>query len=331
MRIAHRLTADKVACRLALIATFALSPSLLHAQTQVPAPPSSAPGPTVAPPVPAGTLDRVRLTGRLTFGFFPEARPLSYRNPAGVADGYAVALCRGIAAIIKIELQRPDLAVRFVPVDSDPAAAVRDGRIDVLCAPVQPSLSLRAANIGFSIPIFSGGTGVLMRKNAPRDFRELLEGRATGNQPLWRGQPHLQALQQRKFVVVAGTTSERWVKARKQELGVNSAISTVPDLKSGLRQVRDGKADALLADRSVLLGLTSQDPSNQDLTVGGRAFDRTTLSLAYRATDQDLGLIIDKTLSRLYRTGRIDTIYEKHLGKPSATTRDWFRQVAEPE
>ncbi|MET0893011.1 MAG: transporter substrate-binding domain-containing protein [Pseudoxanthomonas sp.] len=330
MRIAPRLTADKVAFRLAFIATFALSPPLLHAQAQTAAP-APAPGPGTAASVHASTLDRVRSTGRLTFGFFPEARPLSYRNPAGVADGYAVALCRGIAAIVKIELKRPDLAVRFVPVDSDPIGAVSEGRIDILCAPVQPRLSLRAANIGFSIPIFAGGTGVLMRKDAPTDFRELLEGRATGNQPLWRGQPQLQILQQRKFVVVAGTTSERWVMARKHELGVSSAISTVPDLKSGLQKVRDGKADALLADRSVLLGLTSQDPSNQDVTVGGRAFDHTTLSLAYQGSDHDLGLIIDKTLSRLYRTGRIGGIYEKHLGKPNAATSDWFRQVAQPE
>ena len=50
-----------------------------------------------------------------------------------------------------------------------------------------------------------------------------------------------------------------------------------------------------------------------------------------RRGDEDFRLLVDKTLSRLYRTGRIDGIYEQHLGKPDKATREWFRQFAEPE
>ncbi|HYV88904.1 MAG TPA: amino acid ABC transporter substrate-binding protein, partial [Candidatus Polarisedimenticolia bacterium] len=41
-----------------------------------------------------GTLDRVRQTGKLTFGYNPDARPFSYKDESGNAAGFAVALCQ---------------------------------------------------------------------------------------------------------------------------------------------------------------------------------------------------------------------------------------------
>ena len=283
MHIARCLTAEKASLKFALLAALAVAPSLLLAQTS------------------SSTLDHIRSTGTLTLGYFPAAKPLSYKNASGNADGYAVALCRGIAAIVKSELGRPDLSVQFVPVEADAIAAVQTGRIDLLCAPMQPTLA-RRAKVSFSIPAFAGGTGVLMRKDASKDFRELLEGRTTGYKPLWRGQPQLQALNKRKFVVIAGSMPERRVKARKEELGVNSEISTVPNLQAGLQRVSSGEADAFLADRSVLLDLARNDASGKVMVVD-RVFDHTMLSLAMRRGDEDFRLLVDKTLSRLYRTG----------------------------
>ena len=44
----------------------------------------------------AATLDRVRETGKLTLGYRTDARPFSYKDETGNADGYAVALCKQI-------------------------------------------------------------------------------------------------------------------------------------------------------------------------------------------------------------------------------------------
>lgn len=311
MHISRRATAPKLSLGIALFTALVLAPPLL-AQTS------------------SSTLDRVRSTGKLTLGYYPDASPLSYRNAAGNADGYAPALCRGIAAIVKAELGQPDLSVQFIPLDAGHVAALKDGRIDLLCAPVQPTLS-RRADVSFSIPVFPGGTGVLMRKDTSQNFRDLLEGLTTDDKPLWRGKPQLHVLNERKFAVVAGSSSEQWVKTRKQELGVNSAIVPVPDPKSGLRMVLDREVDALLGDRSVLLELANRDPSARDLVVGNRRFNHAMLALAMRRGDEDFRLLVDKTLSRLYRYGKIGAIYEQHLGKPDAATREWFQLVAERE
>src|SRR5207342_3060152 len=124
MYIARWPRLDMATLGLALIAAL-LAPSLATAQSLG----ASSP-----------TLDRVRSTGAITFGYFVAASPLSYRNEAGNADGYAVALCRGIAAIVKRDLNLPVLSVKFVPIDTDPIAAVKTGRIDMMCAPIQPTL-----------------------------------------------------------------------------------------------------------------------------------------------------------------------------------------------
>lgn len=314
MHIARWLTADKASLMLGLFAAALLAPSQLLAQT--------VPG--------SSTLERVRTTGKMTLGYFAAARPLSYRNASGNADGYSVALCRGIAAMVKKELNLPSLSVQFVAIDADPLGAVKNGRIDLLCAPMQPTLS-RRAQVSFSIPVFASGTSMLMRKDGSREFRDLVEGRKTDEQPLWRGSPRLAILNQRNFAVVTGSSAERRITERKGELNVTSVITPVPDLRTGLQRVLRGESDAFVGDRSVLLDLAHNDPAGKDLLVIDRLFDHTSLSLAMQRGDEDLRLLVDTTLSRLYRTGRIDGIYEQHLGKPDAATREWFRRVAEPE
>ena len=314
MHIARSPKVGKASLGLALFAAALLAPSLSTAQSL------SA----------SSTLERVRATGKITFGYYPAARPLSYRNPAGNADGYAVALCRGVAAVVKKELNLPNLSVQFLQIDSDPVGAVKAGRVDLMCGPMQPTLS-RRQSVSFSIPVFVSGTSVLIRKDAPAEFRDLLEGRKTTSPTLWRGSPQLPILNKRKFVVVDGSSSQRWVMQRKEELNVTSEITPVPNIQAGLRRVLSGESDAFISDRSVLIDLARNDPAGKDLKVIDHLFDVTWLALPLPRGDEDFRLLVDSTLSRLYRTGKINGIYEQHLGKPDAATRDWFRHFAEPE
>jgi len=315
--------------RTALLATLLVTPVALQAQAPTngeagkgwqpqPAVPASTAAPATTPLGPRNSL---------TFGYFPNARPLSFRDDAGNADGYAVALCRGVAAVARMELKRPALQASFVPVGADAMEQLRSGRIDVLCAPVEATLA-RRADASFSLPVFRGGTGILMRRDANAELRKVLEGRTPESQPVWRGSPVVPVLNQRRFVVVAGSSSERWATARKEELKVNSILIPVPDLATGLEKVRSGEADGFLSDRSVLLDLARKD---DDVVVLNSVYNHVPMALAMRRGDEDLRLLVDLTLSRLYRTGRIDGVYAKWFGKPDSATRAWFQETAEPE
>ena len=60
---------------------------------------------------PAGTLERIRKAGKVTFGYRVDARPFSYKDESGNPAGYSVALCMKVADAIKTELKVPTLGV----------------------------------------------------------------------------------------------------------------------------------------------------------------------------------------------------------------------------
>ncbi len=313
MQIARLMATKKFTWSLMLLIAAAMAPSMLCAQTQAPA---------------ASTLDRIRASGKITLGYYANARPLSFQDDSGKVDGYAIALCRLIAADVQSKLGLPSLDAVFVPVDAtERYNAVKDGRVDLVCGPSEPTLA-RRADVSYSIPVISSGIGILVRRDAPAAFRDLLEGRETAARPLWRGSPRLQVLEEKRFAVIGGSTAERLLAERRAELNVNAFISVVPDLATGIRQVVDRRSDGFVADRTVLLDLARRDPSGSQVVVLTRIFDRESLSFVLSRNDEDFRLLVDTTLSRLYRSGKIDAIYEQFFGEPDAAMREWFRKTA---
>ncbi|WP_445146712.1 amino acid ABC transporter substrate-binding protein [Dyella sp. Tek66A03] len=299
-----------------LLVAAAMAPSMLLAQTQGPA---------------SGTLERIRASGKITLGYYANARPLSFKDDSGKLDGYAITLCRQIAADVQSKLNLPNLATEFVAVDAtERYSAVKDGRIDLACGPSEETLA-RRAEVSFSIPVLSSGIGILVRRDSNAAFRDLLEGREAAARPLWRGSPRLLVLEQKRFAVIKGSSAERLLAERRSELNVNAFISAVPDLATGMQQVVDGRADAFVSDRTVLLDLAKRDPSGGQVMVLDRVFDREALSFVLGRNDEDFRLLVDTTLSGLYRSGKIDSIYEQFFGAPDAAMREWFRKTGLPD
>lgn len=278
----------------------------------------------------SSTIERIRTAGKIVLGYYAEARPLSFRGKTGDADGYGVALCRLVVADLQKTLDVPNLATQFIGVEGNERfAAVKEGRIDLLCGPSQETLA-RRAEVSFSIAVMDSGTSVMLRKDAPDAFRNVLAGRdaSTDRQPLWRGSPQLAALQQRTFAVIAGTTTETRLKAARERLKVNSSVVSVPDLATAIRQVTDGKADAFFGERTMLLDAINHDASAGELMVLDRYFDHTPLSFALSRTDEDFRLAVDKALSHLYASGKVAEVYAQFFGEPDAAAIAQFERNA---
>jgi len=277
--------------------------------------------------LPGGTLDHVRARGGINFGYFPNARPVSFQDASGNADGYAVALCQAVADAVKAQLKMPNLAVHFVALsDNDAGRKVQMGDIDMVCAPIQPTLA-RRATMSFSLPVFQGGTSILVRHDAPHQLVDAIEGKKIAQGPLWRGSPMQVLVAKRDFAVLAGSASERWAKTRAKELRVNSTFTPVTSLAAGLQRVKDGASLGFLADRTVLLDLARNDDS---VMVLDRTVAPSRHALVLRRNDDDFRLLVDRVLSGLYSSGQIDGVYAKYFGKEQDATRDWFRMVALP-
>ena len=284
----------------------------------------------VAAPATATTLDRVREAGKLRLGYCADARPFAYRDEAGKVAGYSVALGESIAKDVRAQLGFPDLAVEFVPLPSANAVdAVQQGQVDLLCGPSAVTLA-RRQGVAFSIPVFPGGIGALLRADAPAELREVLADRQAPYRPQWRASIG-QALQKRTFSAVKSTPVESWLTSRLGELKIAAKVVPVASFDAGIQQVLGRGTDVLFGDRATLLEAAKRNPSAGDLMVVDRLFTYEPLAFVLERGDEDFRVLVDRALSRLYRSGAVQPIYAQSFGEPDVTTLIFFRLAAVPE
>jgi ABC-type amino acid transport substrate-binding protein len=274
----------------------------------------------------AGTLDKIKDTGKLTLGYSSDARPFSYTD-AGKPAGYAIELCNKVADALKSELKLGALAVEFVSLSRDEAfRAIEQGRADLLCGAV-PTLERRAL-VDFSIPIILSGTGVAIRSDAPLRLVQALSGIESVS-PVWRGSTD-QAPQRVALAVVGGVPLEKALASKLKERRIVADVTSVKDVDAGLQALRSGTAQAFFSDRALLLDAVARQPAGE-LVVLDRIYRREIVALAMRRDDDDLRLAVDRALSQLYRSQQVTAIYAKYFGAPTAAALDFFQLVALPD
>ena len=278
---------------------------------------------------PPNTLTRIRQTATLKLGYYTDARPLSYQDEAGRPAGYAIAICQQIANDLKNELK---IAVNldFIAVTTaDRFDALRQGKIDLLCGPSVPTLA-RRKDVSYSIPVFPAGLAALLRADAPAQVRETLSGREAPYRPLWRGSIGL-ALQKRSFSAVTGTTSLDWLNSKIDQFKIDAKVVPVDSHDDGVQKVLDRSTDVLFGERSILLDAKKRSPSAGDLIVLDRLFTYEPLALALPRDDEDFRLFVDQSISRLGRSGAIQSLYRSFFGEPDENTLTFFRLSNVPE
>jgi ABC-type amino acid transport substrate-binding protein len=277
----------------------------------------------------ADTLGRVRQASKLALGFRADARPFSFQDGSGKAAGYSVELCQKVVEEVKVELGLPGLTEEWIPVTlEDRFRAVREGKVDLLCGADSETLA-RRKEVAFSIPIFPSGIGAILRIDAPAGLREVLSGEPPLG-PIWRGSP-AQILQKKTAAVVKGTTSESWVGDRLQKLQIDANVAPVDGYDAGIQSVLDRKADVFFGDRPILLEAATGTPSGSDLVVLDRLFTSEPLPLTLARDDEDFRLVVDRALSRLFRSSEFHDVYMKWFGEPDESALTFFRQTALPE
>lgn len=279
----------------------------------------------VALPAGAATLDRIRDTGHIRYGFLADTPPFSFRADGGAPDGYAVSLCKSVAEQLKRDLALPGLTIDWVPLAANERlTAVYKGRVDLLCAPMSETLG-RREHASFSIPIFAGGNRAALRADAPAALRNVLsEARPT--KPVWRGTPAATVLESTKLAVVGSTTGESWLNERAKTLQVNAHIVRVPDYRTAIQQLVLGDVDVVFGDRVVMLGaLQELEPQvRSNVLILDRMFTHELAGLALAHGDDDFRVLVDRALSRMYASPEFAALYSKWCGEFDERARTFF-------
>jgi ABC-type amino acid transport substrate-binding protein len=236
----------------------------------------------------AGTLDRVRETGTFRIGFRADAKPYSYLDSKGLPAGYIVDLCKEVALALG-----PGVRELFVMVPADRRFdAVRNGEIDILCDPSSITLARREL-VDFSLPTYLDGAAVLSRARSPVQRFEDLDGKRVG--------------------VFTGTITERVLQGSLEKLGIKASVVAVRDHRNGMELVWDAKLDAYIAYRGILAAML-REGDRPGFALSKHYFSYETYGLALPRGDNELRLLVDKTLARLYRTGKIKSILARTFG-----------------
>jgi ABC-type amino acid transport substrate-binding protein len=248
---------------------------------------------TLAAAAEAGTVERIRGDGVIRLAVRDDAPPFSAKGSGAEPVGYSVDLCREVVDSIKRRLGLPKLEIRYVKVSAaDRLAAISDGRADLLCEATSATLSRRKM-VDFSIPTFISGAGLLIRADSPQTFAGLAG---------------------KKIAVLGGTTTETALRNSLKDEGMTAEVVIVKSHPEGIRTLKDGAVAAYFADRTILQYLTRNEPQGK-LLLADEFLTLEPYALALPHGDEEFRLQVDWSLSEIYRTHRIDSIFAATFGK----------------
>jgi len=260
------------------------------------------------------TLERIKASGTVTFGYRDAAAPFSAKQRNGTPRGYSVELCERVAAAIGKAVGIPGLKVVWRAVDSESRISdVADRRIDAECGTTTITLS-RMERVDFSVPIFVDGGSALVRAGS--------------------GLASVADLKGKRIAVIPATTTEAALKRTFAVTGASASLVPVRDGAEGLGALKAGKADAYASDRMLLARLKDTDAQGTELAFLQNDFSFEPYALVLPRDDPDFRLLVNRTLVDLYKSGEIDAIFIRWLGaygRPGALLNAMFYLNTLPE
>lgn len=229
--------------------------------------------------------------------------------------GYPVDLCTRVVEDLRRALELPDLRPKWVPVSVETRIrALVDGAIDLECGSTTNTLA-RRERVDFSLTTFITGASLLT-----------LAGSNVSDQ--------LGAL---RIAVIPGTTTEQMVKDAMVSMSATADAAKLVAVKAhadGLAAVVGQRADVYACDRAVLIGLAMSASDPKQFALLDRYLSYEPYALMLRRGDPSFRLAVNRTLARLYRSGRVLDINRRWFGQwgdPNALTLGMYAVEGLPE
>ena len=180
----------------------------------------------------ANDLNTIVKKDVLTVGVRTDAYPFGFKDKNGHYAGYDPALARLIARGIL----GSDKKIKFVPVTaSDRMMKLYSGDVDMIIATMSVTPKRRQI-IDFSDTYYTAGQALLVRKGS--------------------NVKNLQDLNKKRAIIVFGSTSENSLRAAMPSIG----IVGYKTYNAAYKALKQGKAEAIVADDTILMGFALQDP-----------------------------------------------------------------------
>jgi len=255
-----------------------------------------------------GTLQQIRESGEIRIGFRETEPPMSFLGQNLTPVGYSIDICNRIVTALEKKVGSA-VKVTYVPVTADDRfSALTENRIDILCGSTTQTLARREM-VDFTLVTFATGASLMSLKSASLLDFPSLEGKRVG--------------------VVKNTTTIGALRATLKKSATSATVVEVETAREGLEKLRNGAIDAFSADQVVLIGLAISAEDAANFTISSGVFSFEPFALAVRRNDADFRLVADRTITNLYRTKEILTIYEKWMGRFASQRPPAFDAIIE--
>jgi glutamate/aspartate transport system substrate-binding protein len=243
-----------------------------------------------------GTLQKIKDSGTITLGHRDTSIPFSYYDDKQQVVGYAIDICMRIVDAVKAELKTPNISVKFNPVTSATRIPLMaNGTIDLECGSTTNNLE-RQKQVAFTITHF-----------------------VTANRFVSKKASNLKSLQDLKGKTVVSTSGTTNIKQAtelnvEKKLGMN--IIAAKDHAESFLTVETGRAVAFFMDDILLYSLVANSKNPKDWVISADALSVEPYGIMLRRDDPAFKKVVDNAVRNLYKTGRINVIYDKWFLKP---------------
>lgn len=196
-------------------------------------------------------LDKIIKRGKIIIGVKYDTKPFGYMDEKQQLVGYDIDL----AKIIAKEILGDESKVEFKQVTpSSRILALNSGQVDMIIATMTITPQ-RLEVVDFSLPYYIAGQAILVPQKSDINSMSDLNGK--------------------KVIIIFGTTAEKNLRLNAPEAKI-SGYKTYTDAYSALK---NGRADAITSDDTILLGLAIQDKT---LKLLPKRYSREPYAVAFR-------------------------------------------------
>ena len=242
------------------------------------------------------TVKKIKETGTITVGHRDASIPFSYYDENQKPIGYSMDICAQIVADVKKELNMPNLKVNYQLVTSaNRIPLMANGTIDLECGSTTNNLE-REKQVSFTNTHFITANRFVSKKSSNLKSLADLKGKTV--------------------VSTAGTSNIKQVTEinGSQNLGMN--IISANGHPEAFQMVETGRAVAFFMDDILLYSLAASSRNPNDFDISKDALSVEPYGIMLRKGDPEFKKIVDNSTGNLFKSGKINAIYEKWFLKP---------------
>ena len=245
------------------------------------------------------TLNKVEQTGMITLGYRVGSVPFSYLDEKLNPIGYSMDLCYKIVDAVKVRLKLRNLQVKLFPVTSATRIPlVVNGTVDLECGVTTNTLE-RQKSQAFSVTTFVAVSRVLAKKSSNIQTLSDLQGEPVAS--------------------TVGTTSIRYLNEVNLTQKLDMKILAGLDDAESFQMVQTDRAVAYVMDDVLLRSLVAVAKNPGEFGISAESLSIEPYGIAMTKGDTAFKQLADDVLIGLFRSGEIQTIYNKWFQSPIPT------------